>query len=109
MLVQQTVEPHFSRSAPPPEPEPQIDTSTRYDIYCVEPNQKVVLYRNALFKGAGSLLPSPGTRGGFSQFVELGQENGQSVFISRGSIFRFCQPGTALVGEGVTINKPDVR
>ena len=101
MLVQQTVEPHFSRSAPPPEPEPQIDTSKRYDIYCVEPNQKVVVYRNALFKGAGSLLPSPGTRGGFSQFVELEQQNGQSVFVSRGSVFRFCQPGTALVGEAV--------
>ncbi len=101
MLVQQTAEHHFSRSAQPPEPEPQIDTSRRYDIYCVEPNQKVVVYRNALFKGAGSLLPSPGTRGGFSQFVELEQENGQSVFISRGSVFRFCQPGTALVGDAV--------
>jgi hypothetical protein len=94
MLVKQTHEGHFTPGLNPPlEPEPQIDTSRRFDIYCVEPHQGMVVYRNARFKGAGSLLPSPGTRGGFSQFVELEQANGQSIFVSRGSIARFCEPG----------------
>jgi hypothetical protein len=105
MLVKQTHEIHAVPNLNPPEPEPQIDTSRRYDIYCVEPNQGVVVYRNARFKGAGSLLPSPGTRGGFSQFVELEQANGESVFLSRGSISRFCAAGIQPMLEPVT-NKP---
>jgi hypothetical protein len=87
--------------AKPPEPEPQINTSKRYDVYCTEPHQRVVVYRSALFKGAGSLLTPPGVRSGHSQFVELEQTNGQSVFISRGSIFRFCEPGAVSTAEAV--------
>ncbi len=102
MLVKQTHELHVSPSTKPPELEPQIDTSRRYDVYCAEPNGRIVVYRNALFKGAGSLLLSPGTRTGCSQFVELEQANGQTVFISRGSIFRFCEPGAVLTAEAIT-------
>jgi len=98
-LEKQTHEATFTPSQKPAEPEPAIDTSRRYDIYCTEPGQGVVVYRNARFKEAGNLLPSPGMRGGFSQFVELEQANGQSVFISRGAIFRFCAPGTQLMPE----------
>ncbi len=101
MLVKETHELHPVLNPKPPEPEPQIDTTRRYDIYCSEPGQGVVVYRNARFKGAGSLLTPPGTRGGFSQFVELEQANGQSVFIARGSIFRFCEPGSQPMGESV--------
>ena len=96
---------------PPPQAEgqPQIDTRRRYDVYCVEPNRGIVVYRNALFKGAGSLLPGAGGRIVHHDFVELEQANGQSVFISRNSIFRFCEPGTAVIAEVVALNKPDVR
>src|SRR5262245_46798061 len=44
-------------SEPNPDPQPpqrQIDTSKRYDVYCVGVNRAVVVYRNALFKGASS-------------------------------------------------------
>ncbi len=40
-------------------PKPQgdsVDTSKRYDVYCRERNQEVVIYRNALFKGRKNLL-----------------------------------------------------
>jgi len=37
-----------------------------------------------------------------SEFVELEQSNGQSIFISRGGIFRICAPGTTVVAEIVT-------
>jgi hypothetical protein len=99
ILVQQRQELRIRPAAKPPEPEPQIDTSRRYDVYCAEPYQKTVVYRNARFKGAGSLLLPAGAHAGFSQFVELEQANGQSVFISRGSILRFCGPGTELAAE----------
>ena len=33
-----------------------IDTSKRYDVYCIDWNQQVVVYRNALFKGRRKLL-----------------------------------------------------
>src|SRR6516165_9289880 len=42
-------------------PKPQvdlIDTSKRYDVYCTERNNEVVVYRNALFKGRKKLLPT---------------------------------------------------
>jgi hypothetical protein len=101
MLIKQTHEFHAVPNPNPPEPEPQIETNRRYDVYCTEPGHGVVVYRNARFKGVGNLLPSPGIRGGFSQFVELEQSNGQAVFISRGSIFRFCEPGTQALAEPV--------
>ena len=108
MLIQQTHEVHMSPSAKPPEPEPQIDTRKRYDVYCIEPNREIVVYRNALFKGTGTLLPPAGGRM-YPDFMELEQANGQSIFISRSSIFRFCEPGTAVVAEMVKPNPPDAR
>ena len=101
-LAKQAHEVHFTSTQKEPQPEPEIDIGRTYDVYCAEPGQSVVVYRNARFKSAASLLPSPGTRGGFSQFIELEQSNGQSVFISRGSIFRFCEPGTLATAEPLT-------
>jgi hypothetical protein len=109
MLVKQTHESHLSPSSKPPEPEPQIDVLKRYDVYCVEPSRDVVVYRNALFKGSAALLPHAGGRIHFPDYVELEQANGQSIFIPRSSIVRFCEPGTILVGEVVTPNKTDAR
>ncbi len=109
MLVQQTHEVHLSPGPKPPEPPPEIDTRRRYDVYCIEPNREIVVYRNARFKGAGSLLPGGGGRIVHHDFIELEQANGQSVFVSRSSIFRFCEPGTNIVAETVPTDKPDRR
>jgi hypothetical protein len=108
-LVQQTHEIRMTPSALPPGPEPQIDATKKYDVYCLEPNRTVVVYRNALFKGAVALLPHPGGRMHYPDYVELEQENGQSIFMPRSSIFRFCKPGTAFVGEVVDSSSPNVR
>lgn len=92
----------------PPVPEPQIDTTKRYDVYCIEPNRQISIYRNAQFKGAAVLLPSRGGRVHYPEFVELEQANGQSIFISRSSIVRFCDPGTTIVAEALNSNNPEV-
>jgi hypothetical protein len=109
MLVQQTHEVHMAASAKPPESEPQIDTRKRYDVYCVEPSRQSVVYRNTRFKGAAALLPHPGGRMHFPDYVELEQANGQPIFIPRSCIFRFCEPGTAVIGEAIMPDKPDAR
>jgi ATP-dependent Clp protease ATP-binding subunit ClpA len=76
----------------PPEPVPEsVDTGKRYDIYCSEGNQTVV-YRNAMFKGTKKLL-SRGDYGGFYQFLEIEQADGQAVFIARTSLIKFCEHG----------------
>lgn len=75
-----------------------IDTSIRYDIFCREGNGKMIVYRNALFKKARSLF-TQGDWDTLSNFLELEQSNGQTIFISRHSLVRFCPPGVKLEGE----------
>ena len=110
-LVQQTHEVHMTPNPPPSLSDhgPPIDTSKRYDVYCHEPARGVVVYRNALFKGTGHLLPSTGGRVTHQDFVELEQANGQTIFLTRHCIFRFCAPGTSIVAEAVTKTEPDER
>ncbi len=102
------MEVHREPGPNPPLPEPQIDISRRYDIYCIEPTRDVVVYRNALFKGASTLLPGSGVGGRIvhHDFIELEQANGQSVFVSRSSIFRLCEPGTQITAEIIPRDKP---
>jgi hypothetical protein len=69
-----------------------VDTTLRYDIYCVERNQKVVVYRNVLIKAARALFPR-NDYDHFSDFIEFEQADGQTVFVSKSSIIRFCQFG----------------
>src|SRR5664280_608222 len=69
-----------------------VDTGKRYDVYCTEQTQQVVVYRNALFKGAKSLFPKH-RDDSLSEFVELEQADGQTIFLARYSIMKFCQPG----------------
>jgi ATP-dependent Clp protease ATP-binding subunit ClpA len=76
-------------------PQPQrdsIDTSKRYDVYCTERTQEVVVYRKALFKGIKSLLLR-NQHDTLAQFVELEQADGQTLFIARYSVIKFCEPG----------------
>lgn len=77
-----------------------IDTSKRYDVYCTEQNQQVVVYRNALFKGIKKLFLG-NQYVTMSEFVELEQANGETVFLSRFSVMKFCEHGTTPGGETI--------
>ncbi len=77
-----------------------IDTTKRYDVYCRETSGKIVVYREALFKGVRSLLPRS-EHDGSSPFVELERKDGSSVFIAKNSIVRFCLPGLKSEGEEI--------
>ena len=80
--------------APPNEsgqpPSDAVDTRKRYDVYCREGDQPVLVFRNALFKGRRKLL-SADTENFGAEFLELEQADGQIVFLSPQSILRFCE------------------
>ncbi len=78
-----------------------IDTSKRYDVYCTERNQEVDVYRNALFKGIKKLF-SGNQYDAVSEFVELEQANGETIFLSRFSVMKFCEHGATPGGETVS-------
>jgi ATP-dependent Clp protease ATP-binding subunit ClpA len=82
-----------------------IDTSKRYDVYCTEQTQEVVVYRNALFKGAKSLFPKH-QDDSLSEFVELEQADGQTIFLARYTIIKFCEPGVTPNPEAAPGEKP---
>lgn len=75
-----------------------VDTSKRYDVYCSERSHKMVVYRNALFKGRSKLLSTREHDFG-PEFIELEQHNGQTVYVSMYSVVRFCEHGADIVGE----------
>ena len=84
-------------SAGPPQPaaspKPRhdvVDASKRYDVYCSQGNQEIVVYRNALFKG-GKRLFQTDPHHLLSEFLELEQAGGQTSFIARSSILKFCE------------------
>jgi ATP-dependent Clp protease ATP-binding subunit ClpA len=75
----------------PPVPNPGlVDTSKRYDVYCSQPNHETIVYRNALWKSAKRLFPTD-PHGFLYEFVELEQEDGQTLFLARASIQKFCE------------------
>jgi hypothetical protein len=99
----QSTTPHKTEPTLPPIE--SIDTSKRYDIYCAEREQEVVVYRNARFKGTRALfLDSP--KDLFSQFVEIEQADGRTIFVARYSVIKFCDPGTTPGSEPVPGMKP---
>ena len=65
----------------------EIDTSKRYDVYCSEGGREAV-YRNALFKGTKKLLPKS-EEDVFSEFIELEQADGKTIFVARSSLVKF--------------------
>ncbi len=71
----------------------KVDTSKRYDVYCVEHGLRTVVHRNVLFKGTRSLFGRDDRFDVISQFIELEQPNGQVVFVGRHGIIRFCEHG----------------
>lgn len=96
---QSELNPAGSRVVFPSRRRESIDLKLRYDVYCVERGEKMVVYRNAQFKGPKSLfglLDYP-----MSDFVELEQRDGQTVYVARSSIVRFCQHGVKPEAEGL--------
>jgi len=81
-----------------------IDTSKRYDVYCREGNQEVV-YRNALFKSIRTLLPK-GEPDRFSEYIEIEQGDGSTIFIARSTLIKFCEHGITPGSEQVSNPKP---
>ena len=84
----------------------EVDVSQRYDVYYWGPRDRLVVYRNVLFKDYASLF-RPEARVGI--FVELEQANGQSVFLARNGLIRFCLHGTEVTAEEVSEHRGDER
>jgi ATP-dependent Clp protease ATP-binding subunit ClpA len=89
----------FSQSHPD-----TIDISKHYDLYCKEGEQDVV-YRNALLKGIKRLFKKT-AYDAFFEYVELEQANGQTIFLARSSVIKFCEHGTTPGGEIIPKSKP---
>ena len=77
---------------------PQIDTSKRFDVYCHEMGQRLIVYRNARFKSIQRLL-SAQKFDVMSDFYELELASGQSIFITKQSLTKFCEHGVEPVAE----------
>jgi hypothetical protein len=73
-----------------------VDANKRYDVYCSERNERIVVYRNVIFKGAKQLFEE---QFGVLSFLEIEQSNGQSLFLQRVTIIKFCEHGVELCGE----------
>lgn len=110
-LTSEEATPTRPRFEMPENPEPDkskqdsIDTSKRYDVYSTERNQEIVVYRNARFKGIKRLLQS-GQYDFMSQFIELEQADGQTLFLARSSVIKFCELGVTPGTETVSTKKP---
>jgi ATP-dependent Clp protease ATP-binding subunit ClpA len=73
----------------PPKPQPDsVDTTKRYDVYCVEGHKGVAVYRNALFKSVKFLVAGIPYDPRF-RFVELEQADGQTIFVALHRILKF--------------------
>jgi hypothetical protein len=81
-----------------------IDTSKRYDVYCIERNQEVVVYRNARFKGVKKLYQVR-QYDFMSEFMELEQADGQTIFLSRNLVIKFCEHGVIPKAETISSKK----
>jgi hypothetical protein len=84
-----------------------INTSMRYDVYCSERSQGVVVYRNARFMGIKQLYQ--GRPFDFmSDFIELEQADGKVIFLSRNSVIKFCEHGITPNTETISSrNRPE--
>ena len=104
--VLMSAKPAMPRHVESPRPRPEsIDTSKRYDVYCTERADEVVVYRNALFKGRRGLF-SGGQYDILSDFFELEQADGQAIFIPRRSIIKFYEHGATSAPEAASGQQP---
>jgi hypothetical protein len=79
-----------------------VDIAKRYDIYVAETQSRVVVYRNAFFRGMKELEEKKSRYYSFHDFVEIEQSDGSSVFVRKYSLICFCDAGTKLTCEPVT-------
>jgi hypothetical protein len=79
-----------------------VDIGKRYDIYVAETQSRVVVYRNAFFRGLKELEEDRTRHFRWSDFVEIEQSDGSSVFIRKYSLICFCEAGKKLTCELVT-------
>jgi hypothetical protein len=85
-----------------PVPE-EIGLEKPYDIYVSEANQGIFVYRGAMFRGVRSLARI--ARHDFAaDFMEIEQSNGDSIFVRRASIVKFCEPGKKFISEKINPN-----
>lgn len=75
-----------------------IDIGQRYDIYVAETQSRLVVYRNAFFRGVRG-LEKTGRFDIFSDYIEIEQSNGESVFVRRHMLTHFCSAGKPLTRE----------
>lgn len=76
-----------------------VDTDKPYDIYVEEGHKRVVVYRRAKFLGIKKLLTS-GRIGEFrADFIEIELENGNTLFVRKFNVLKFCEPGSDVGGE----------
>jgi hypothetical protein len=68
-------------------PRQPLDISMRFDIHCAA-GDEIVIYRNALFKGTRSLFQTD-NEDVPSEFLELEQNDGRTVFVARSSVIKF--------------------
>jgi hypothetical protein len=80
-----------TKSTSPPQGEP-VDTSKRYDVHCTDWSQGVTVYSNVRFKGMKHLFQKS-QYDALSGYLELEQADGQTIFVSRSSIIKFCEHG----------------
>ena len=117
------LDPNFLPAADGPEPRPRLQTSNsqlptslppqgesvdlskRYDVYCTDWSQSVTVHRNVRFKGVKHLFPKS-QYDALSGYVELEQGDGQTIFVSRASIIRFCEHGVSPSPESDSGKKP---
>ncbi len=110
-LTPKEAPPMSSKFETPQNPEParlkqdSIDTSKRYDVYCNERNQEVVVYRNVLFKGIKTLFQTRQYQF-MSEFMELEQADGRILFIARSSVIKFCEHGITPCTETISNKNP---
>ena len=76
----------------------EIDLEKPYDIYVAETPYKIVIYRRAHFRGL-KMLARSGDLDFRAEFLEIGQANGDSVFVRRHSVIKFCDPDSKLIEE----------
>jgi ATP-dependent Clp protease ATP-binding subunit ClpA len=80
--------------------EPYSDTvniTKRYDLYCRE-GEREIIYRNVQLKGIKRLFKKT-PYDSFFDYVEIEQGNGQTLFLARSSIIKFCGHGSSPTGE----------
>lgn len=77
-----------------------VDTTARYDVFCREQPDKLVVYRNVVFKSVRSFFPRPDAPADW-EYAELEQGDGKCVFVAKSSIVRFSPQDAAFEAEDI--------